>query len=109
MENFYSPALLNLLLFVLKAFIIVVSVLICVIVPILFIKKISPVDDKKKSLKIENLKSQINKYVQQFKKQTMTKKEFKKYLKNLNSKKEEKDKTLFVCAFLCRGYYGLTG
>lgn len=101
MENLYSPALVSLLFFSLKALIVVVSVLVSVIVPIIFIKKISPPDDTKKSLKIENLKDQINKYIQQFKKKTLTKKEFKKYLKHLNAKKEKKDKPcLFILSFV---------
>ena len=101
MENLYSPALLSLLVFVLKAFIVVISVLICVIVPVIFIRKINPPEDKKKSLKIENLKSQFDKYIQQFKKKTMTKKEFKKYLKHLNSNKKTTDNPyLFVLSFV---------
>lgn len=101
MEAIYYEAFPSLFSFGLKALIVIISVLICVIVPILLIKKISPADKRKKSLKIENLKSQYNKYIQQFKQKTMNKKDFKKYLKNFNKdEKEKKDKPfLFVLSF----------
>ena len=91
----------SLFFFGLKALIIVVSVLLCVIVPVLVIRKISPSRKSKKNLEIENLKSKYNKYIQQFKQSTMNKKEFKKYLKTLDQdEKEKKDKaSLFVLSF----------
>lgn len=94
-------ALPSLLFFGLKALIVVLSFLICVIVPIIVIKKISPSDKDKKNMKIESLKSQYNKYIQQFKHKTMDKKDFKRYLKKIHKDtKEKKDKTsLFVLSF----------
>ena len=101
MEFFDYTALSSLFFFGLKALIVVVSVLLCVIVPVLVIRKISPSRESKKNLEIENLKSKYNKYIQQFKQSTMNKKEFKKYLKTLDQdEKEKKDKaSLFVLSF----------
>ena len=100
MESF---PLSSLLFFGLKALIIVSAVLICLIVPVLVLKKISPADKKKKSLKIEDLKSQYKKRVQQFKRETLGKKDFKKYLKALLKSEEEEEAkskpSLFVLSF----------
>ena len=101
MESIYNEALLSLFFFGLKALIVVISVLLSVIVPFVVIRKLSPSDKSKKNLKVENLKSQYNKYIQQFKQKTMSKKDFKKYLKKFHkSKEEKKDKpSLFVLSF----------
>ncbi len=99
----YYEALSSLLFFSLKALIVVISILVCIIVPLVLIKKISPSDKSKKSLKIENLKSQYDKYTQQFKQKTMNKKDFKKYLKSFiaKDKKSKKEKPfLFVLSFV---------
>ena len=101
MDPFYYEAFSSLVLFGLKAFVIVISVLICIIVPLIVIKKMSPTDKKKKSLEIENLKNQYDKYINQFKQKTMNKKDFKKYLKNFRKDEEEKEDkpTLFILSF----------
>ena len=102
MDSLYYEVFSPLILFGLKAFIIVISALICIIVPLIVIKRMSPTDKKKKNLQIENLKSQYEKYIHQFKQKTMNKKDFKKYFKNLNKdkKEEKKDKpSLFVLSF----------
>ena len=95
-------ALYSLLFFGIKALIIVIAFLICSIVPIVVIKKMSPQNKSKKKLKFENLKKQYDTYIQQIKQKTMDKKDFKKYLKNLiKNKKEKKDlPSLFVLSFL---------
>ena len=65
--------------FGLKAFIVVISFALCALI----IKRIRPSEKLgKKSLKIENLKKQYEKYSQEFHQKTMDKKDFKNYLKS---------------------------
>ena len=101
MDSIYYEAFSAILFFGLKAFIVVVSVLICVLVPIFVIRKSSPIDKDKKSLKLENLKKEYNDYIRQFYQKTMNKKNFKKYLKGFykNEKKESPKTSLFVLSF----------
>ena len=101
MDPVYSTALSSLLFFGLKALVIVISVLVCVLVPIFFIKKAGPADKNKKNLKLESIKSEYNHYIKQFYEKTMRKKDFKKYLKNFyKSQEKEKPKpSLFVLSF----------
>ena len=101
MEPAYQTALLSFLFFGLKALVVVLSILICVIVPLVIIKKLNPADKSKKNMKIENLKNQYNKHIQQFQQKAMNKKDFKKYLKDLHREEEKKkDKpSLFVLSF----------
>lgn len=106
MEPSYYEFLSSVLSFGLKALIVVISILISVIVPLIFIKKLNPSSSgkSKKKLKIENLKNQYDKYIRQFNQSTMNKKEFKQYLKTMKKdkkeKKNKKDKaSLFVLSF----------
>ena len=96
-DGFFNILLLTLkftgevAVFGLKALIIVMAFLLCVII----IKKLNPPQIDKKKLKVENIKSQYEKYIQQFKQKTMSKKEFKKYLKESmkgSDTKKEKNK-----------------
>ena len=83
--DFYS-ALVSVLFFGLKALIVVIAFLICVIVPLVVIRKLAPLDKAKTSIKVENLKKRYDKYIHQFKQSSMSKKDFKKYLKSQDKK-----------------------
>ena len=101
MESISYETLISFLFFSLKALVIVVSILLCLIVPMLFMKKRGS-QKKKKTLELDNLEDHHNKYITQFKQKTMEKKDFKKYLKNLHKKKKEdkkKQASLFVLSF----------
>ena len=101
MELSFYETLYSFLFFSLKALVIVISTLICIIIPILVIRNTQPLEKNKKSLKMENLKSQYKKYVHQFKQKTMSKKEFKKYLKTFVKKEKKTSKpSLFVLSFI---------
>ena len=72
----FGSSLGDVLVFGLKAFIIVIAFAICVKI----IRKISPASSDKKKLKIENLKKKYKKYQDQFYYETLNKKELKTYL-----------------------------
>lgn len=94
-----TPSFLNIVFFSFKAFVIVSSVLICIIVPVLVIRRSNPQDKNKKHLKLENIKTEQQDYIKQFNEKVMNKKHFKKYINSI-SKESEKDKpSLFVLAF----------
>ncbi len=103
MDPAYYEALSSLLFFSLKALVVVISIVISVVAPVLIIKKLSRPEEKSgKTLKIKNLKSHYDQYTQQFKRKTMDKKTFKKYLKSLKKSKEEEPgerPSLFVLSF----------
>ena len=103
MEFAFAQALLSLLFFSLKAVIVVLSVLICVIVPLLVIKKLKiKGSGREKQLKLTDLKSRYEKYTRVFEQKTKDPKEFKKYLKSLKIKKKNKEgkkASLFVLSF----------
>lgn len=101
MDSIYYEAFSSLLFFGLKALIVVISILICVLIPIFVIRKSGPIDKDKKSLSLENLKKEYNSYIKQFYEKTMNKKDFKKYLKTSYKaqEKEEPKPSLFVLSF----------
>ncbi len=95
-SSFYS-----LLFFCLKSLVVIISVLVCVIVPIFTIAKIKGESKSKKKLHLEDMESYYRKYIHQFKQKTMGKKEFKKYLKSFKKRREDKKSrpSLFVLSF----------
>ena len=102
MDSIYNEAFSSLLIFGLKALIIVFSILICTLIPIFAIRKSTPRDKDKKSLKLENLKKEYNNYIRDFYQKTMGKKDFKRYLKGFYKKEEKEDSpksSLFVLSF----------
>ena len=103
MEALVPNALSALAFFGLKALIIVLSVLICVIVPLIVIKKLKAKEsDKEKQLELIDIENYYNKHIQAFKQKTQSSKEFKKYLKSQKTKKkpkEDKKPCLFALSF----------
>ena len=102
MDSVYHEAFSSLLIFGLKALIIVISILICTLVPIFVIRKSTPRDKDKKSLKLENLKKEYHYYIKDFYQKTMNKKDFKRYLKGFYKKEEKEEQSkpsLFILSF----------
>ncbi len=92
----------DLTFFALKAFIFVLAFILSIVIPVLVIKKIKPEDNKKKRLKIENLKDKYQKNIFTLNAKTLDKKKLKKYLKSLKQEnKKQTDKNFsFVLSFI---------
>ena len=80
----------EILLFALKAIIIVLGLLAVILIPLLMAQGRGARDKKKKKLHLENLKDKLQSHIAELKSKTLNKKEFKNYLKNLKKKTKEK-------------------
>ncbi len=91
----------DLTFFALKTFVFALAFILAIIVPVIVIKKIKPENDKKKRLKIENLKDKYQKHIFIFNSKTLNKKKLKKYLKSLKeeNKKQIDKNSSFVLSF----------
>ena len=81
--------LYELSLFGFKTLIIVIGVALVIIIPLVISQKANPKEAFQKKLKLENMQEKLNRYVLQAKEETISKKEFKNYIKKI--KKEEKN------------------
>ena len=97
--NFITP---DLIIFTAKAVVVVLAFVLSVSLPLIIIKKLGGSKEKKKSLKIKDLREKYNKYITDFNSTILDKKNLKKYLKSLKkeSKKSKEEKyTSFVLKF----------
>ena len=95
-------SLYNLIFFAGKAFVFSAAFILAIVIPVIVIKKIKPENEKKKRLKVVNLKDKYQNHISAFQSKILNKKKLKKYLKSLKSKDNEKtDKnSSFVVSFV---------